>query len=139
MRQLTEQETYEKARKATKYNLFELVGEEAYGWSKEKRENEAFESASIILSERRNHPEIDALVHDRMMTLYINDLPRVPIEDLAFDSQHEAILSGYWPYKCQRCEVRELLESHNFRPHADYVSQAHSDVRRGIVDQLTDF
>lgn len=142
MRELTKSETVEKAKEATKYNLYELIGDEVYEWSDKKFEREALRSAGLILQLRRhNHPEIAGILRDRAMTLWLNDMMRVPKNHLTIDSEVEMLVShNYWPNDMRRGRAREILEEHVGESEIplDYFRQAWGECQEGIIQKLED-
>lgn len=141
MRSLTESETVERAQSATKYTLAELVGNEVDTWDEDRKRREAYESAGIIVSESRYHPDIQGLLWDRAMTMWKQDMRRIPRGAMHADlSDRELIFThSVWPNEMDKWELWEHLQEgtdslHDI-PH-EYVEKAISEVERGIVKKM---
>lgn len=137
----TETETISKARELTPYSLRELVGDEMEDWSDEKIEREAYESASITVSEANYaHSDIRQLIDNRAMTMWQDDLRRLSIDVFRTDDPEKLILAhDVWPNKMDKWQCREIIEDAGIQQvRNEYVTEAMLQVESGIARELMD-
>lgn len=139
MRELTETQVQEEA-KHVATPISDLIGPKevdsnATSWDEVDNEllrKEIHKSVDTILSEANYaHPKIASLIDEYARTLWFQDLSRAPMEHLAFDEYSEALSNGYWPYKADKWEVMEWIESQEEIPHY-YRTEAIEVVSIGV-------
>jgi hypothetical protein len=130
MMRITRQEAREKAKRwATPIDL--ITGEDLPE-DFDKLEEELSESVGVILSESGTyHPTIEALIQDLEYSLYVEEMPRVKMEHLVFDTHEEAVKEGYWPYKMSCGEALNVAYEH-VDLHNDYLEEARQEVSAGL-------
>ena len=143
MNELTRSEAKEQAKEAVD-SIDSLINssdieDNAETWEEiedEKLEMELFEGATMRLSEQQK-PFYNIAV-DLAYTMWQNDLPRAPMDHLAFDSKEKAVEKGYWPNSMDKWECREILEEmgENSESFLHYYSEAYDIVVSGMVEGM---
>lgn len=122
------------------------VTDNAEEWSDidtETIRQEASRSVEVIVSENQQ-PFYD-MATDLALEFIKQELPRVPMSDMAFDSMETAVKRGYWPNKMDKYELEELVwenkndcETKLFHIYRECENEAWGIVQEGMLEGLTD-
>lgn len=88
-------------------------------------------SECLDVAQREN--QHNGAIQDLAVTIRRGDMPRAPMEDLAFDDPREAVKEGYWPNSMTKMECEDILFETDI--HHDYTQEAWETVRAAIYDK----
>jgi len=102
----------------------------------DKLDMEIHESISVIRSE--NQSPYDRLAYDLAIGLWRDSMPRVPMGDMAFETEEKAVRKGYWPNKMDKWTCREILEdySNEYEYFYEFLDEAWEYVSEGIYQGM---
>lgn len=86
------------------------------------------------LTHVRSEGQYSGIVRDLAVKTWMGDLPRAPMEDLAFDDKRTAVENGYWPNSMNKWECEEILFEMEIPPMVR--DEAWEVVSRGVGDKL---
>jgi hypothetical protein len=110
----------------------EDVDEEAETWE-EVSDDDLDQAMMDALDHAGPSERCDGAIRECAVKLYLADLPRAPMRDLAFDSMEKAVENGYWPYKMDHRECEELLwETEEFPAY----NEAYQTAARAYSDMM---
>jgi len=114
------------------------VSDDADQWSDvsdRDMEHEVARATEVIRSEGH----YDGIARDLAVTMWIGDMVRAPMSDLAYEDRREAVSAGYWPYDMDKWEVREIV-SEQFDRHdvtyRDAYDAAYEVITAAYVDKF---
>jgi len=99
-------------------------------------ERECHTSAEIMMSEKQM--PFARTAHELAVSLHMEGLPRVAMEELVHETHVRALKAGVWPNECDKYEAREIIEEYNVIHHTA-ISDAAMEVQSGIVAGMMDF
>lgn len=123
-----------------KYSLDELnrpdeVDDEAETWEdvdKDKLRQELGEASSRFVTE-----QLDGLVTEHAIKHYLDELPRVTMDDLTYEDKEEALVDGgIWPNEMREDDARNILWENQEAVTGDAFSWAHEAVSAGVFEVL---
>lgn len=97
--------------------------------SDERLTQEVNECLTVARSENQHN----GAVRDLAVTIWRGDLPRAPMDDLAFDDKETAVENGYWPNSMNKWDCEEILFEADIP--ADVMQEAWETVSAGIADK----
>lgn len=110
------------------------VDSNAESWGdvpREELDREVEQSLTTIRHERH----YDGIHKDLATLLYMHDLPRAPMEHLAFETKQEALQEGYWPNSMTNVEAHQQILENDVLIPPEYYNEAWSEVSAGIYDK----
>lgn len=83
-----------------------------------------------------NHPYENA-IHELAVILYIEDMQRIPINHLNFNSRDKCVIEGYWLFDMDNQEVRDRVNENweDIEYVHEYESSAQMTVESWIMDK----
>jgi len=120
------------------YELSALIGpsdveETADSWddiSDEELRAEIRECLTVANQER----QYEGCIRDLAVTMWRNGLPRVSMDDMAFDDPETAVEKGYWPNSMDKWTCEEILFERDIP--TDVRQEAWEVVSAAIADKL---
>jgi len=87
-------------------------------------------------SYQANHP-YERAIHDLAVLMFREDMQRVPMEDLRFESRDKAVANAYWLYDMSKYVVREIIEENweDMEYTHEYESDALMQIESWIMDK----
>jgi hypothetical protein len=98
--------------------------------SDERLTQEVGESVEVIMSEN----QLEGVVRELAVTLWRDDLPRVSMDDMAFESKEKAVKEGYWPNSMDKWGCKEILFEQTIP--SDVYRESQEVVEMGIIDKM---
>jgi len=123
------------------YPIHDLIGpsdvsDDATSWS-DVSDRDMDREVSRATEVVRSEGQYSGIARDLAVTVWIADLPRAPMSDLAFEDRREAVANGYWPYDMDIVEVREIV-SEQFDRHDMQYRGAHEEAYGVITAAYAD-
>ena len=116
----------------------DLIHQDIESWDNadmDQLKDELFDSMSEW-SYQVSHP-YESAIHELATILYIEDMQRVPIDDLSFNSRDKCVIEGYWLYDMNNQEVRDRVNENweDIEYRHEYESSAKMEVESWIMDK----
>ena len=116
----------------------DLIHQDIDSWDNadiDQLKDELYESMSEWHYQAK-HP-YESAIHDLAVILYKEDMQRIPIDHLSFNSRDKCVIEGYWLYDMSNNEVVDRINENyeNIEYWHEYVESAQMQVESWIMDK----